>query len=120
MAYVSKEEVEKIKIQVKAGLKKLGYKGTVSVKDYQKVILKVKTNGALINPYKDFDLLHVFANQNCDEYQIYMKQKAERERIYNEIKELEKLLILDTYYYNSNAMIDYFDEAYYYEVRIID
>jgi hypothetical protein len=118
MAYVSTEEVSQIREQIKPVLKELGFKGSIKRLHYSKVVLTIKTNGALINQYTNHDLMKSWYDMTEDEKSETIKYTKRRDEIQNIKRDIEKFLKLPTFFDHSDAMTDYFHVSYYTDIRV--
>ena len=115
MAYMSQEKKAKISALLKPVLKKYGVKGTLSVQNHSSICLTVRSGkvdfftdygdredalkfGIQVNPYWFNDHFDGKSKQFLTEAFDAMKSAG--------------------YYNNTDASIDYFDCAYYYDINI--
>jgi len=88
MSYISKEEAQQVKEQVKEGLKKYGFTGSVKRENSSKVVLSLKTNGKLINEFANDEIIQAFHyldsfNELSEENKAqYFEYKEKREYIF--------------------------------------
>ena len=115
MAYMSQEKKAIIAAKLKPILKKYGVKGTLSVRNHMSIVLTLRSGkidffedygdredarkfGIQVNPYWFHDHFTGVSKQFLAEAFDALKSAG--------------------YYNNSDAMIDYFDTAYYYDINI--
>ena len=115
MAYMNQEKKSVIASKLKPVLKKYGVKGTLSVRNHSSIVLNIKSGkidffkdygdetdarkfGIQVNPYWFHDHFAGKAKQFLTEAFDAMKSAG--------------------YYNNTDASIDYFDCAYYYDINI--
>jgi len=115
MAYMNQDKKAVIAAKLKPVLKKYGVKGTLSVRNHSSIVLNVKS-GAIdfFEDYGDREDARKFGIQvNPYWFQDHFvgKSKAFLTEAFDALKGAG-------YYNNSNAMIDYFDTAYYYDINI--
>ena len=104
MAYMSQEMKKKLAPGIKAVLKKYGMKGSIAVQHYSTLVVTV-SEGVL--PFED--------NENVNVYWVDKHFEGEKRNFLNELIAAMKG---NEWYDNSDAMIDYFDTAYYFDVNI--
>jgi len=117
MAYMNQEKKAKIASLIKPLLKQYGIKGSLAVRHHSKIVLNIKSGPI------DF-----ISNINESEPQYRAKDHIQvnpywfQEHFTGVAKEfLAKAfdaLKSAGYYNNSDAMTDYFDTAYYYDINI--
>jgi len=115
MAYMNQEKKSVIASKLKPVLKKYGVKGTLSVRNHSSIVLNIKSGkidffkdygdeadarkfGIQVNPYWFHDHFDGKSKQFLTEAFDAMKSAG--------------------YYNNTDASIDYFDCAYYYDINI--
>ena len=103
MAYISQEEKKQLAPGIKAVLKKYGMKGTIAIQHYSKLVVNL-SKGPL-----DLDSVNVYWVD---------KHYADKEKEKNFLNELIAAMKGDLWYDNSDAMIDYFDTAYYIDINV--
>ena len=125
MAYMNQEMKAQIAALIKPLLKQYGLKGSLSVRNYSTINLNIKAGNI------DFigNANHVAANRS------YGERVEERHKNYMQVNVywiednftgVAKEFLLKAvdalksagYYNNSDAMIDYFDTAYYYHINV--
>ncbi len=107
MAYMNQEKKAKIAAAMKPVLKKYGLKATLSVHNHSSISVNIKSGPI------DFggDRIQVNPYWLDDHYKDRPKALAA-------LKEIKQALLAADYYNNSDAMTDYFDTAYYYDINI--
>lgn len=130
MAYMNQERKKQLAPAIKAVLKKYGMKGTIGVRNHSSLIVNIKEGSldllgaaqkhndeyarvrGFLKPYQVGDYLQV--NHYC------CVENAERVGETTIAKFYEELIAAmkgDLYYDNSDAMIDYYDTAYYMNIN---
>ena len=130
MAYMNQERKKQLAPAIKAVLKKYNMKGTIGVRNHSSLIVNIKS-GALDllgaaqkhndqyaemrgqEPYQVGDHLQV-NTYHCQDW----AEKVGETKIAKFYKELIAAMKGDLYYDNSDAMIDYFDTAYYMDINV--
>lgn len=107
MAYMNQEKKAKIAAKMKPVLKKYGLKGSLSVHNHSSITLTLKSGGI------DFGSNY----QQVNPYWLDDHYK-DRPKALAALKEIKDALLAADYYNNSDAMIDYFDTAYYYHINV--
>lgn len=105
MAYMNQDKKAKIAAKMKPVLKKYGLKGSLSVHNHSSITLTIKSGPI------DFGGDHVQVNP----YWLDSNYKGVALKALQEIK--EAMLAAD-YYDRSDAQVDYFDTAYYYNINV--
>lgn len=107
MAYMNQEKKAKIAAKMKPVLKKYGLKGSLSVHNHSSITLTIKSGSI------DFGGSHVQVNPYWldDHYK-------DRPVALKALKEIKQALLAADYYDNSDAQVDYFDTAYYYNINV--
>jgi len=115
MAYMNQEKKKVIAAKLKPVLKKYGVKGTLSVRNHMSIVLNVKSGKVdFFNDYGDVEDAKKFGIQvNPYWFQDHFTGKA-KEFLADAFDALKSA----GYYNNSDAQIDYFDTAYYYDINI--
>ena len=106
MAYVSKETKKELAPGIKAVLKKYGMKGTISVNNYMTLVVKIK-NGPIY-----------FDGHTCGSVNVYHIDKFFNGTAKKFLTELLAAMKGTKWYDKSDAMIDYFDTAWYNGIKI--
>ena len=112
MAYVSQELKKQLAPGIKAVLKKYNMKGSIAVNNHSTLVVNLKS-GAI-----DFA-----KDSNSDNYHYQINPYWCHEHFGGQAKEfLVELLAAmkpeGVWYDNSDAMIDYFDTAYYVDINV--
>jgi hypothetical protein len=115
MAYMNQEKKKVIAAKLKPVLKKYGVKGTLSVRSHMSIVLNVKSGKIdFFNDYGDVEDAKKFGIQvNPYWFQDHFTGKA-KEFLADAFDALKSA----GYYNNSDASIDLFDCAYYYDINI--
>lgn len=119
MAYMNQEMKAKIVAAVKPVLKKYGVKGTFSVRNHSTIVLNVKSGKVdFINDYAttpeqraDVEKFGIQVNPYWFHDHFTGKAKAFLTEVFRGMKSAG-------WYDRSDAQVDYFDTAYYYDVNI--
>ena len=101
MAYMNQEIKKKIVERVKPILKKHGLKGTFKVEHYSTIVLTIQSGPI------DF-------SKKLDEDTCWYSMNPGALKVF---QELETAMRLAYFRDNTNAMIDYFDVSYYYDIE---
>ena len=119
MAYMNQEMKAKIVAAVKPVLKKYGVKGTFSVRNHSTIVLNVKSGKVdFINDYGNTPEARKDAEKFGIQVNPYWFQEHFNGDAYFFLKEVFDGMKSAGWYNNSDAQIDYFDTAYYYDVNI--
>jgi hypothetical protein len=115
MAYMNQEKKKVIAAKLKPVLKKYGVKGSLSVRNHMSIVLNVKSGKIdFFSDYGDIEDARKFGIQvNPYWFQDHFTGKA-KEFLADAFDALKAA----GYYNNSDAQIDYFDTAYYYDINI--
>lgn len=115
MAYMNQEKKAVIAAKLKPVLKKYGVKGTLSVRNHSSIVLNVKSGKIdFFTDYGDREDARKFGIQvNPYWFQDHYVGTAKKF-----LAEAFDALKSAGYYNNSDAMTDYFDTAYYYDINI--
>jgi hypothetical protein len=115
MAYMNQEKKAVIAAKLKPVLKKYGVKGTLSVRNHMSIVLTVKSGKVdFFTDYGDREDARKFGIQvNPYWFQDHFTGKSK-----SFLTEAFDALKSAGYYNNSDASIDYFDTAYYYDINI--
>ena len=115
MAYMNQEKKKIIASKLKPVLKKYGVKGTLSVRNHSSIVLNVKSGPVdFIKDYGDAEDARKFGIQvNPYWFEEHFTGKSKKF-----LQEAFKALKSAGYYDRSDAQIDYFDTAYYYDINI--
>jgi hypothetical protein len=115
MAYMNQEKKKVIAAKLKPVLKKYGVKGSLSVRNHMSIVLNVKSGKIdFFTDYGDVEDAKKFGIQvNPFWFQDHFTGKS-KEFLADAFDALKSA----GYYNNSDAQIDYFDTAYYYDINI--
>ena len=113
MAYISQDMKKELAPGIKAVLKKYGMKGTIAVRNHSTLCVNLKEGS--IDFKND-------ATGNDFHYQVntYHIDRGWNGKARSFLTELNAAMKGDKWYDNSDAMIDYFDTAYYTDINIGD
>lgn len=111
MAYMNQEKKAKIAAVLKPILKKYNVKGSLRVRNHMAICLTI-TQGP-IDFVKDSNAQDGYIQVNPYWYQDHFSGKAKEF-----LSEVIPAMYSADYYDNSDAMVDYFDTAYYVDVNI--
>lgn len=115
MAYMNQEKKAKIVAAVKPILKKYGVKGTFSVRNHSTIVLNLKEGKIdFFKDYGDSEDARKFGIQ-VNPYWFHEHFTGKAKQFLTEVFDGMKSA---GWYNNSDAQIDYFDTAYYYDVNI--
>ena len=111
MAYISQKEKKELSVGIKQVLKKYNMKGTIGVNHHSSLVVNVHS-GVL-----DFTghFTHGDGYIQVNQYHIDNHYSGV---IKNFLNELLKAMKGTKWYNNSDAMVDYFDIAYYTDINI--
>jgi hypothetical protein len=115
MAYMNQDKKKVIAAKLKPVLKKYGVKGSLSVRNHMSIVLNVKSGKIdFFSDYGDVEDAKKFGIQvNPYWFQDHFTGKA-KEFLADAFDALKSA----GYYNNSDAQIDYFDCAYFYDINI--
>ena len=102
---MNQEKKAKIAAKMKPVLKKYGLKGSLSVHNHSSITLTIKS-GKL-----DFGSDYVQVNP-------YWLESNYSGKVLEALQEIKQALLAADYYDRSDAQIDYFDTAYYYNINV--
>lgn len=126
MAYMNQEKKATIAAQVKPIFKKYGVKGSLAVRNHSTIVVNIKSGSLdFIGNYNALQIkrrdmgrdAHIVTQEYMDVnpywYQEHFNDVCKEffEELFNAVKSAE-------WYNNSDAMIDYFDTAYYFDVNV--
>jgi hypothetical protein len=115
MAYMNQERKAVIAANLKPVLKKYGVKGSLSVRNHSTIVLNVKSGEVdFFEDYGDREDARKFGIQ-VNPYWFHEHFEGVSK---NFLTEAFNALKSAGYYDNSDAQIDYFDTAYYYDINI--
>ena len=111
MAFISQKEKKELSVGIKQVLKKYGMKGTIGVNHHSSLVVNVQSF------VLDFTwhFTHGDGYIQVNEYHIDNHYSGV---IKNFLNELLKAMKGTKWYNNSDAMVDYFDIAYYTDINI--
>ena len=115
MAYMNQDKKKVIAAKLKPVLKKYGVKGTLSVRNHMAIVLNVKSGKVdFFNDYGDVE----DAKKSGIQVNPYWFHEHFTGKAKQFLTEAFDALKSAGYYNNSDAQIDYFDTAYYYDINI--
>ena len=115
MAYMNQEKKKVIASKLKPVLKKYGVKGTLSVRNHSSIVLNVKAGKIdFFEDYGDREDAKKFGIQ-VNPYWFHDHFEGKSKQFLTEAFDALKSA---GYYNNTDASIDYFDTAYYYDINI--
>jgi hypothetical protein len=115
MAYMNQEKKKVIASKLKPVLKKYGVKGTLSVRNHSSIVLNVKAGKIdFFEDYGDREDAKKFGIQ-VNPYWFHDHFEGKSKQFLTEAFDALKSA---GYYDNSDASVDYFDTAYYYNINI--
>ena len=115
MAYMNQEKKSVIAAKLKPVLKKYGVKGSLSVRNHSSIVLNVKSGKVdFFADYGDREDARKFGIQ-VNPYWFHDHFAGVSKEF---LAEAFDALKSAGYYNNSDAMTDYFDTAYYYDINI--
>ena len=115
MAYMNQDKKKVIAAKLKPVLKKYGVKGTLSVRNHSSIVLNVKAGKIdFFEDYGDREDAKKFGIQ-VNPYWFHDHFEGKSKQFLTEAFDALKSA---GYYNNTDASIDYFDTAYYYDINI--
>ena len=122
MAYMNQEKKQKIQNALKPILAKYGMKGTLKVRNHHAITLTLRQGPIdFIGDLKG-DRLAVSKDEARKRYELQVNQYWIDEHYTGVslefLKQVKQAMMAADYYDNSDAQIDYFDTAYYYDINI--
>jgi hypothetical protein len=115
MAYMNQDKKKVIASKLKPVLKKYGVKGTLSVRNHSSIVLNVKAGKIdFFEDYGDREDAKKFGIQ-VNPYWFHDHFEGKSKQFLTEAFDALKSA---GYYDNSDASVDYFDTAYYYNINI--
>lgn len=130
MAYINQEQKKARLPQIKKVLKKYGCKGTVGIKDYATLYVKIKEGGldfigAAQKQADEYNARTFGEARKLDNYLTWTEHDADRlkrwdEQVANFIEELTAAMKGADWYCDDDAMFDHFDRAFYTKIYIGD
>jgi hypothetical protein len=128
MAYMNQERKAKVAAKVKPILAKYGMKGSLSVRNHSTIVLKLTSGsidfiGDLIEQRQFGYVSHkIDKDEMRKRYEISINPYWFQEHYSGEslafLSEIIPAMKAADWYDNSDAQIDYFDTAYYYDVNV--
>jgi hypothetical protein len=124
MAYMNQQRKKELTPGIKAVLKKYGYKGSIAVHNHSTLVFNIKEVTADFIGMANARNKEIAERRNqkyypCDGYvqvnQFYPEFYGEAETF---IEELVQAMKGTMWYDNSDAMIDYFETAYYIDINV--
>jgi hypothetical protein len=112
MAYVSQELKKKLSPSIKEVLKKYGMKGTIAVNNHSTLVVNLKSGSIDFKQDSNSDNYHYQVNPYWYHEHFSGKAKSFLIELFGAMKPA------DVWYDNTDAMIDYFDTAYYVDVNV--
>jgi len=113
MAYIGQEDKKKLAPEIKKVLKKYAMKGSIRICNHSTLVVNLKEGALdLIGDHgSDYDRDHLQVNT------YYCVERAKSLIIKSFYDELIKAMKGADWYNNTDAMIDYFDIAYYININ---
>ena len=126
MAYMNQEKKATISAQVNPIFKKYGIKGSLAVRNYSTIVVNIKSGpldfignanavqkarGDIGRDYRIITDRYLQVNPYWYQENFTGEVKAFFEELFKAVKSAE-------WYNNSDAQIDYFDTAYYFDVNV--
>jgi len=111
MAYMNQERKRQLAPAIKSVLQKYGVKGSIAVRDHMTLVVNLKSGKI------DFQKDHVDGQLHHQVNRYWFECHYEG-AARSFLKELLAAMRGDIWYDNSDAMIDYFDTAYYMDINI--
>ena len=105
MAYMNQDKKAKIAAKMKPVLRKYGLKGSLSVHNHSSITLTIKSGPI------DFGGDHVQVNP-------YWLDSNYKGKALEALQEIKQAMLAADYYDRSDAQVDYFDTAYYYNINV--
>ena len=128
MAYMNQERKAKVAAKVKPILAKYGMKGSLSVRNHSTIVLKLTSGsidfiGDLVEQRQFGYVTHkIDKDEMRKRYEIsinpYWFQEHYRGESLAFLSEIIPAMKAADWYDNSDAQIDYFDTAYYFDVNV--
>ena len=105
MAYMNQDKKAKIATKMKPVFKKYGLKGSLSVHNHSSITPTIKSGPI------DFGGDHVQVNP-------YWLDSNYKGKALEALQEIKQVMLAADYYDRSDAQVDYFDTAYYYNINV--
>ena len=118
MAYMNQERKAKIAAAIKPILKKYGLKGSLSVRNHSTAVLTIKSGKIDFIGNFNKTCEPRFKADKCIDVNPYWYQDHFDGVAKAALAEIVPAMYSADYYDNSDAMVDYFDTAYYIDVNI--
>jgi len=124
MAYMNQEKKKALAPAIKAVLKKHGYKGSIAVNNHSTLVVNIKEGTADFIGMANARNREIAERRNQTYYANdgYVQVNPYYPDMYGEaeqfIEELVQAMKGTMWYDNSDAMIDYFDTAYYIDINV--
>ena len=126
MAYMNQEKKATISAQVKPIFKKYGIKGSLAVRHHSTIVVNIKSGpldfignaNAVQEARRDIGRVHNINTQGYLDVNPYWYQEHFTGVCKEFFTELFQAVKSAEWYNNSDAMIDYFDTAYYFDVNV--
>lgn len=115
MAYMNQERKAQRAPVIKAILKKYGQKGTLSVRNYSTLCLKIKDVAGMFEFNDDYQRKW---GLSINPYH-YGRHFEEQPVVVEMLNELTAAMYGDDYYDNTDAQIDYFDTSHYIDIDVL-
>ena len=112
MAFVSQELKRKLSPSIKEVLKKYGMKGTIAVNNHSTLVVNLKSGSIDFKQDSNSDNYHYQINPYWYHEHFSGIAKSFLIELFSAMKPS------DIWYDNTDAMIDYFDTAYYVDVNV--
>ena len=122
MAYISQEEKAALAPAIKAVLKKYNMKGSISIRNYSSLVVKIKSGAISLDDYNRYDPIDGTTFKGSDRGYLSFVDFVNDSNVKGELAAFLKELITAMkgagWYNRSDSMIDYFDIAYYINIEL--
>ena len=131
MAYMNQQRKQELAPAIKKVLKKYGMKGTIAVKNHMSLVVNIKEgvldllgvaqkHNDLVNEKRGMNYAGAVGNylQVNQFYAAQWAREVGEEKVAKFYDELLAAMKGDKWYDRSDAMIDYFDTAYYMDINV--
>ena len=126
MAYMNQEKKATISAQVKPIFKKYGIKGSLAVRHHSTIVVNIRSGAldfignanAVQEQRRDTGRDHRIITDKYLQVNPYWYQEHFTGRVKEFFTELMQAVKSAEWYNNSDAMIDYFDTAYYFSINV--
>ena len=115
MAYISLQDKKDLAPGIKAVLKKYGMKGTISIRHHMTLAVTVQSGAIDLEPFFRKDKALV-PSRHIDVNVYHLEWYSGTLRMI--LEDLVKAMIGTKWYDKSDAMVDYFDTAYYIDINL--